>query len=240
MLHAGLLDDLGRRISWGQIPPGTVLTTAGLEVEYGLSRTVVREAIRVLESMRLVEPRRHVGITVRPRPEWNALDIRLIGWNLAGPGRKDELGSLMELRQAIEPVAARLAATRASAQDRARLVQLAARLRELGRQGLGRSQDYLTTDIEFHRLVAQSSGNDMFAGVLGEVIGEVLAGRTRLGLSPARPVSEALDLHEVAANAILDGDPDAAEAAVRGIVQEARTAALDEGAATEPATTAHP
>lgn len=235
MLHAGLLDDLGCRIAWGRLPPGTVLTTAALEAEYGLSRTVVREAVRVLEAMRLVEARRHVGITVRPRPEWNALDVRLIGWNLAGPGRQEELGSLMELRQAIEPVAARLAATRASAGDRAELVALASRLRDLGRQGLGESQEYLTADIDFHRLVAQSSGNYMFAGVLGEVIGEVLAGRTRLGLSPALPAVEALDLHQIAALAISGGDADAAERAIRAIVEEARRAALDAGAATEPA-----
>ena len=234
MLHAGVLDDLGQRIAWGEIRPGDVLTTAQLEAEYEVSRTVVREAVRVLESMRLVEPKRHVGIRVRPRTEWNALDIRLIQWNLAGPGRKAELGSLMELRQAIEPVAARLAAARATQQDREELLSLARRLRKLGQRGLGSSQEYLDVDIAFHRLVVRCSGNEMFAGVLGDVIDQVLAGRTRLGLSPDRPAPKALDLHEIAADAILHGHGDDAEAAIRDIVVEARTAALHEGAATEP------
>lgn len=235
MLHAGLLDDLGQRIAWGTLPPGTVLTTAQLEAEYTVSRTVVREAVRVLESMRLVSPRRHVGITVRPRTEWNALDVRLITWNLAGPGRKAELGALMELRQAIEPVAARLASVRATAADRARLLDLSVQLRELGRRGLGQSAEYLTVDVEFHQLIVRCSGNEMFAGVLGDVVGEVIAGRTRLGLSPANPEPQALDLHEIAAAAIVAGNAAEAEAAIRGIVEEAREAALDEGAATEPA-----
>lgn len=234
MLHAGVLDDLGQRIAWESLAPGTVLTTAQLEAEYKVSRTVIREAVRVLESMKLVEPRRHVGIRVRPRAEWNALDIRLIQWNLAGPGRKAELGALMELRQAIEPVAARLAAVRATDEDRARLLHLSAQLRDLGQRGLGESDEYLTVDIAFHQLIVRCSGNEMFAGVLGDVIGQVLAGRTRLGLSPAEPEPKALDLHEIAAAAIISGDPHEAERAIRDIVMEAREAALDEGAAVEP------
>lgn len=171
---------------------------------------------------------------MRPRTEWNALDTRLIGWNLAGPGRTAELGALMELRVAIEPVAARLAAVRASPQQRQRFTELAARLRDLGSQGLGESEEYLTTDIAFHHLILQASGNEMFAGVLGDVIGEVLAGRTRLGLSPSNPVVEALDAHEEAARALIEGDGAAAEREIRAIVVEAHSAALAEGAAREP------
>lgn len=236
MLQAGVLDDLGRRLADGGLPPGTVLTIAGLEEHYGVSRSVVREAIRVLEAMRMVSARRHVGITVRPRAEWNALDTRLIGWNLAGPGRTAELGALMELRVAIEPVAARLAAVRASDSQRDQFTALAARLRSLGQQGLGESPEYLATDIAFHHLILQASGNEMFAGVLGDVIGEVLAGRTRLGLSPSNPVVAALDAHEEAARALIQGDGETAEREIRAIVLEAHTAALAEGAAQEPHT----
>lgn len=230
MLHTGVLDDLGRSIAWGEVRPAAVLTIAGLEERYEVSRSVVREAVRVLESMRMVAPRRRVGLTVRPRSEWNALDVRLITWNLAGPARQRELGALMELRVAIEPVAARLAATRADDDERTRLATLAARLRELGSAGLGESPEYLAVDIAFHTLILRSSGNEMFAGTLGDVIGEVLAGRTRLGLSPSEPVVEALDLHEIAADAVLRRDGAAAEEAVRGIVREAHRSALAEAA----------
>lgn len=226
MLHAELLDDLGRRIAWGELPPGTVLTTSALRERHEVSRTMVREAVRVLESMRMVASRRRVGLTVQPREEWNALDLRLIGWNLAGPMRDEQLAGLMELRRAIEPVAARLAAARATAEERERLAELAERLRGLGERGLGESEAYLDTDIELHRLVLRASGNRMFAGVLGDVIGEVLAGRTRLGLSPTHPRRGALDLHDLAARAIADGDGDAAEDTIRAIVEEARDASL--------------
>lgn len=231
MLHHGVLDDLGLRIATGALASGTVLTTAGLQESYGVSRTVVREILRVLESMGMVSQRRRVGITVRPRHEWNALDRRLIAWNLAGSGRRAELGSLMELRVAIEPVAARLAATRATPEDRAELLRLAVLLRELGSRGLGEDEEYLAVDKAFHRLMLEASGNAMFSGVLGDVIGEVLVGRTRLGLSPSIPVPEALDLHEEAARAVIAGDGEAAERAIRGVVEEAHRAALAEATA---------
>lgn len=225
MLHDELLDALGPRIASGELPPGTVLTIAGLRERHAVSRTVVREAVRVLESMGIVASRRRVGLTVQPRERWNALDLRLIGWNLEGPGREEQLLGLMELREAIEPIAARQAALRADQEQRDRILALAERLRELGGRGLGESDDYLGADIELHRLVLRASGNDMFAGVLGDVIGEVLAGRTRLGRSPAHPRPAALELHGRVARCIADGDGAGAEAAVRGIIDEAREAA---------------
>ncbi|MFD8963132.1 GntR family transcriptional regulator, partial [Streptomyces anulatus] len=104
-LHTHVLDTLGLEISSGRFPPGSVLRTDELAQRFDVSRTVVREVVRVLESMHLVESRRRVGVTVRPTETWNVYDPQVIRWRLAGADRPRQLRSLTVLRSAIEPVA---------------------------------------------------------------------------------------------------------------------------------------
>ncbi|MFC4904279.1 FadR/GntR family transcriptional regulator [Kocuria oceani] len=217
--HSGVLDRLGRSIASGDRVPGTVLTLAGLEEEFGVSRTLVREVVRVLESMGMLESRRRVGVTVRPPRDWNPFDPRLIRWRLGGPGRDAQLLSLTELRAAIEPMAARLAAARADESTRRRLVELAARLKELGQAHRGTDPEYLAIDIAYHELLLAASGNPMLAA-LGGVVAEVLSGRTALGLMPRDPAPGALEDHEATAAAVASGDAATAEARARAVVTE--------------------
>ena len=100
-----------------------VLRTDELAQRFDVSRTVVREAVRVLESMHLVESRRRVGVTVRPAEEWNVFDPQVIRWRLAGADRPRQLRSLTVLRSAIEPVAAALAAEHATPEQCAELTE---------------------------------------------------------------------------------------------------------------------
>lgn len=208
--HTNVLDDLGVRIAAGELTSGQVLTAAGLEDEYGVSRTVIREAVRVLEAMGMVASRRRVGVTVQPATAWSALDPRLIAWQLAGPRRAQQLVVVTELRAAIEPIAARLAASRASDVQRSEIVRLSTLLEELGAQGRGDSEEYLAADIAFHDLILDASGNLMLAAVK-KPIAEVIAGRSRVGLTPATPEHEALHNHAQTAAAIARGDAAAAE-----------------------------
>ena len=119
-LHGHVLETLGPAITAGEYPPGSVLRTDELAQRFEVSRSVMREAVRVLESMHLVESRRRVGVTVRPKSEWNVYDPQVIRWRLAGADRPQQLRSLTVLRSAIEPVAAGLAATSATAEQCAR------------------------------------------------------------------------------------------------------------------------
>ncbi|RPF27028.1 FadR/GntR family transcriptional regulator [Georgenia muralis] len=219
VLFDQVLDRLGQELVDGVRAPGSVLTLADLEEEFAVSRTVVREAVRVLESLCMVRSQRRVGLTVRPREDWSVLDPQVIGWRLGGVAREEALRDLTELRIAVEPVAARLAARRASAQARSRLTELAERLAALGSAGRGDSADYLEADIEFHTLLLHASGNELLAA-LTDVVVEVLTGRTRLGLSPAVPVPGATHNHEEVARAVADGDHDAAERFARAVVAE--------------------
>ncbi|GIG28170.1 FadR/GntR family transcriptional regulator [Cellulomonas marina] len=232
-LHLGVLDRFGQEIAGGRRPAGTVLTLAGLEAELGVSRTVVREVVRVLEAVGMVEARQRVGVRVLPEDRWNALDPQVIQWRLAGPGRHRQLVALTELRMAVEPTAARLAARHASTADRARLAELAAGLRLMGEEGEGRSEAYLAADVAFHVLLLQAGGNEMLAALTGPVA-EVLAGRATLGLMPALPVADALDHHEATAAAVLAGDEDAAERHARAVVQEVWDAVVAAGGGQRP------
>ncbi|PPK63427.1 DNA-binding FadR family transcriptional regulator [Actinokineospora auranticolor] len=210
-----MLDTLGPAIVTGEYPVGTVLRTEELETRFRVSRTVVREALRVLEAMHLVVGRRRVGIVVLPEAAWNLYDPRVIRWRLAGVDRERQFRSLTELRAAVEPAAAALAAVRVSAEQAGRLTSLAVRLRS----STDDLDAFLDFDIEFHRLLLVASGNEMFAH-LGEVVGEVLTGRTRQGRMPMSPKPEAVRLHVEVAEAVVAGDAGRAEAAMRGIVCE--------------------
>src|SRR3954462_15985656 len=107
-LHGRVLDTLGPAITAGEYPPGSVLRTDELAQRYEVSRSVMREAVRVLESMHLVASRRRVGGTVRPAGEWNVYDPQVIRWPLAGADGPRQLRSLTMRGSAVEPVAAGL------------------------------------------------------------------------------------------------------------------------------------
>lgn len=220
-LHNAVLDAVGQAITSGDVAPGTPLTLESIGTRHQVSRTVAREVMRMLEGLGLVRSRRRVGLVVLPVEEWNVLDPRVIRWRLAGPGRDEQLRTLTELRHAVEPLAAAGAARHASADERAELVALAARMRVLGSHG--DLTEFLALDVRLHELVLRASGNEMFAS-LAAVVTEVLAGRTHLGLMPASPVPEALDQHEAVAQAVADGDAPAAEAAMAALVGEVRRA----------------
>jgi DNA-binding FadR family transcriptional regulator len=222
-LHDPVLDELGLEIASDRLPAGHVLTLDGIQERFGVSRTVARETMRILESMGLVQSRRRVGITVRPIESWNVFDPKVIWWRLAGPGRSAQLRTLTELRIAVEPLAAGAAARAATTAQRSRVVALADALRRLGEAG--ELTEFMERDVEFHALLLQASGNEMFAA-LSDVVAAVLRGRTQLGLMPHKPVPEALDLHEAVAHAIASGRSSQAEQSMRELLVEVRTAVL--------------
>ena len=215
--HSGVLENLGQRIAGEDVTSGQILTVAELETEYQVSRTVIREAVRVLESAGMIVSKRRVGLTIQPYDRWDSFDTRVIRWVLNGPRRHTLLESLTELRFAVEPVAARLAAMRAPASTAPRLVEAATNLIELAKRRLGHSKEFLEVDVEFHSVLINSSQNPLFAS-LSDPICETLKGRTALGLTPAEPDPSAISNHLKTALAILNKDPKSAEKCARGYV----------------------
>ncbi|MDX3797565.1 FadR/GntR family transcriptional regulator [Streptomyces sp. AK04-3B] len=213
-LHGRVLDALGPAITAGEYPPGSVLRTDELAQRFDVSRSVMREAVRVLESMDLVESRRRVGVTVRPRSAWNVYDPQVIRWRLAGADRPHQLRSLTVLRSAIEPVAAGLAARHATAEQCAELTECA--LGMVAHSRGHRLEGYLVHDMAFHRVILAASGNEMFAR-LGDVVAEVLAGRTHHEVMFEDPDPAAVTLHVQVAEAVRAGDAARAEQLTREI-----------------------
>lgn len=211
-----VLDTLGREICSGAIGPDSTFTTESVEDRFQVSRPVVREALRALEALGLVVSKRRVGVRVQPLTQWNVYDLQVIRWRLAGPSRVAQLRSLTELRGAIEPAAARLAAMRAPLNQASELVGLAGRLWAAGREG--DTERFLQLDREFHALVLEMSGNEMFAQ-LHHLVDEVLSGRTHYGLMPQYPAHEALQMHVDIATAIQAGNADKAAAAMIAIME---------------------
>lgn len=214
-LHTRVVESLGQRIVSGEIGAGSIMQAEQLAAELSVSRSVVREAVRVLQSLGLVKPVKRLGLRVLPIDSWLLLDPSLIRWRLRTGSKGTQLRSLTELRAAVEPAAAALAARHASDAVAADLLSLAARMRAVGRAG--DLQEFLELDIRFHEIVLSSSGNEMFAQLHG-VIAEVLRGRTDYGLMPDRPHEEALQLHLDVADAILGRRPTDAHRAMTRIM----------------------
>ena len=222
-LHEHVLSRLGPRIVSGSLPEGSTINLEWLQQEFDVSRTVAREVVQVLASMHLVDSRRRTGVVVLPRSSWDVYDRAVIRWRLAGPDRAEQLHQLSQLRAAIEPPAAALAALNADDDSRRRIVEVADALETTGAAGDLRT--FLEHDVLFHRLLLESSGNSMFLG-LAYVVEEVLRGRTDHDLMPPHPKPEARRLHAVVAEAVAGREPEVARAAMTAICAEV-VAAMD-------------
>ena len=218
--YDALLSELGRRIATGKLPAGTVMTLADLEGEFKVSRTLVRDVVKVLEGLGMVTSRRRVGVTVESRENWQLLDPHVIAWRMYDADeRRHHLLEISELRRGLEPEAARLAAQR-GLPGADRLVDLAERMRDLGAMGCGSDPEFLAADTEFHELIATLSGNEIFAR-LGAMTGALLVERTHWDLQPAYPDAEAVRHHIRLALAIRDGKPETAAESASFIVTQA-------------------
>ncbi|WZH35894.1 MAG: FCD domain-containing protein [Microbacterium enclense] len=215
-LHDALVERVGSAIVAGELPPGSRLVTADLSE--GSSRGAGREAVRVLQALGLVRVQRKTGVEVLPSAAWNVYAPEIIAWRLAGPGRDAQLRELSELRGAIEPLAARAAASHASDAQRQTLVAAVMEMARTERDADG--AEYLAADVRFHRTLLAASGNAMFAA-LGAVVESVLVGRTRHELMPHDANPHAVRWHQDVAFAIAAGRPDEAAQAMRLIVREA-------------------
>ena len=215
--HIPILEAIGRRIVDGELPEGSVFTLASIGEEYQVSRTVAREVMHQLESLGLITSSPRIGLVVQPKESWSLFDPRLIGWRLQGGERAVQLRSLTGLREAIEPAAAQAAARRATPAQRARILQTATSLLDLA--AAGDVDGFLELDVEFHRCLVESSGNEMFMA-LAPVVESVLRWRTDLAHLSAVPGTGALQAHLSVAQAICAGDGARARGAMETLIGE--------------------
>ncbi|HEY9441282.1 MAG TPA: GntR family transcriptional regulator, partial [Streptomyces sp.] len=164
-LHGQLVQQLGQMIVSGDLGADRPLVPEEIGQRFEVSRTVVRESLRVLEAKGLVSARPNVGTRVRPVSDWNLLDPDIIEWRAFGPQREDQRRELAELRWTIEPLAARLAAGHGREDIQQRLNDMV----EIMGHAMAQS-DAITlsrADAEFHSLLIQAAGNRMLEHLAG-------------------------------------------------------------------------
>lgn len=215
-LHDRVVDALGHAIVNREISAGTIMLAEELERRFGVSRSVVREAVRVLQSLGMTESIKRLGIKVLPVERWNALDPQLIRWRLSSPDQAAQLRALTELRAVVEPAAAALAAQIGPRESAEQLLDLAAQMRTAA--AAGDQNAFSDADTAFHRVLLRASGNEMFAS-LDQAIGEVIKGRSEHGMMPKYPTETSVRRHEDIAIAIRDGNARAAQETMTQIMQ---------------------
>jgi GntR family transcriptional regulator, galactonate operon transcriptional repressor len=228
-LHGRVVSDLGLRIVAGAWPSGAPLPNEDeLAAELGVSRTVVREAIKVLQAKGLVEVKPRTGTRVRARRSWHLLDADVVAWQFVDMERGEDLRELYEVRATIETAAARLAAERRTDEQ---LSEIEAHQRRIDAAS-AEPMALRAAELDFHDAVVDAAQNSLLSHV-GAMIRVALeaAGDP----PPAADGDEAL-LRTAVVAAIRARNPDASEAAMRSLVDVGwrRVVAADDRRANTP------
>lgn len=211
-----LAADIGCKITSGALAAGSALPTeAEIQGQYGVSRTVVREAIRHLAAKGLVTVGPKVGTRVREAIDWNMLDADVMRWHLVSPNRRPFVEALYEMRLINEPDAARLAASRITPEQ---LVRLGEALRAMADNPRG-SRELIVADLAFHRIVLEATGNSILRS-LGTMIERSLSISFSLSWRQ-NPQEETVRQHARVHDAIKRGDGEAAALFMRRLIESA-------------------
>ena len=217
-LATRLADDLGRAIVEGTLQPGAPLPPEEeLLARFGVSRTVLREALQMLGAKGLLETRQKRGTHVRPRSDWSQLDSTLLGWHASLPPDHPLLRQLMEVRRIIEPAAVALAAERGSDADLARIEAAFQRMAAAGDD----LDAFVLADLDFHIAILEASHNE-FLLPIGHAIRTTLLTMLRL----VNPVADenrriSVPLHEAIMMAVMARDGAAAAQAMSKSLEDA-------------------
>jgi DNA-binding FadR family transcriptional regulator len=212
-----VVDDLGRRILAGEVKPGEPLPQEWtLCDQMGVSRTVVREAIKSLAAKGLVESRAKRGTIVRPERVWNYLDPQVLEWQAIVDVDGQHLFHLTELRTTIEPPAAGMAAERGT-DESLRLISQAFEEMERTADSV---EDFLTADIQFHVEILHATGNPFFAPI-ANVISASLESSLRLTNRQPADNHASVPVHQKVKRAICSRKPASAQSAMRSLLNEA-------------------
>lgn len=213
--HGRVVEGIGQAIVSGDPAPGELLPRdEELAERFGVSRTVLREAMKTLAAKGLVIAKARVGTRVRPRHEWNMFDAQLLRWHLEGEQSDSFYEQLFQMRLAFEPHAARLAARAGSAEAADRLDRSVAEMRAAKDEAA-----FALADMEFHRIVLEAAGNAFFFSVVSLVEAALLSllRQSTPDLS-ADQRDRICDNHQAIADAIRAGDADAADARMIGVI----------------------
>ena len=212
-----LVHHLGRSIIGGAYPIGMVLPNEPeLVAEFGISRTVVREAMKCLAGKGLVEIRTRVGTRVKDRSSWHHTDTDVMVWYYESGPSAELMRSIKDLRLVLEPEAAARAASRGTPEEVARIV---AAFEAMGEEAQGMAA-LTDADLEFHTAIFAATHNMIYAQLIDLIAVGIYANRTlqsQAGLAQAQ--RNGLPLHRAVLDAIVARDPIAAAAAAHRMIE---------------------
>ncbi|WP_410594093.1 FadR/GntR family transcriptional regulator [Amycolatopsis sp. lyj-23] len=206
-LHARIVDELGRLIVEGVLGDGQPLVPEELGRRFSASRTVVREALRVLESKGMVTARPRVGTWTLPPEAWDAIDPDVIAWRVGGPGGREHLRELLELRLAIEPPAARMAARHRRPDELSAMAAAYAQMADAVEHE--DAEAFRDADSRFHAALVRASGNTLIAQLQVPVVAALRAQGEQLELVA----------HSRVLTLVLAKNADGAESAARRLLE---------------------
>ena len=212
-LHGRVAFELGTAILRGDFAPESILPReAELMERFGVSRTVLREALRTLTSKGLIESRPRVGTRVRPRHAWNLLDADMLEWYSRVASPMQFALKLQEMREMIEPYAAALAAAN---REEASLATLAEAHRSM--VAARNVDEWVRADLRFHLGVLNACSNELLIP-LGTLIGRTLEAQLQLNARRAEVFNASLAEHTAVFEAIVAGNREAARNAMAGLL----------------------
>lgn len=215
--HGHTLEQLGVAIIAGRYAVGSTLPPEPLLCdEFGVSRTVVREAVKSLVAKGLLVTGPKVGTKVLPGEQWNWFDPHVVAWQSKVGLTREFLRDMQELRRVIEPAAVRLAAERASAADIAEVEAAYAGMK----RAIDEGGDYVASDLRFHQGLLRACHNRMVVQ-MSKALGALL--RTSFEISTSRPHGPAssLPLHRAVLDSVIGRAPQKAERASLALIDGA-------------------
>jgi DNA-binding FadR family transcriptional regulator len=215
--HGNTVDALGVLIVSGHYPVGAAIPNEpSLCEELGVSRTVIREAVKSLAAKGLVTTSPKVGTKVLSSDRWNWFDPDVIIWQSRAGLTAEFLRDLQEMRRIVEPAAIRLAAERATAEDLA----AAEAAYEGMRLAIEHGGDYVSNDLKFHQALLLASRNRMMIQ-MNKALSALL--RTSFEISTKRKDGprSSLPLHRAVLDAVIARNPSRAEKAILVLIDGA-------------------
>ena len=216
-LHADVLWDLGYAIVSGRYGEGEILPPdSDLLDRYQVSRTVLREVLKTLAAKGLIEARARIGTRVLPRNRWNLFDADVLAWHFEMGPDVSFLKSLAEVRIGIEIEAAALAADRRSEAEAQRLLEHVDQM-----AGAQTPEEFARFDLDFHKAVADASGNPFMASISALVEMALTAAFTISSpVNEPAALAQTVAVHKAIAVAIKDKDANGARDAMRIAIAE--------------------
>lgn len=213
-----IVQSLGKSIALGEYPQGVPLKAeAELCEEFDASRTVLREAVKMLTAKGMLDARPRRGTIVLPESQWNLSDPEILNWLLNRKGSLPIISEFADMRLAIEPAAAGLAASNLTDENRITL-NLAIERMKAAAKG---EDDHLDSDIAFHVGILEASNNRFFWNMRHTI---EVALRFSIRITNRRKGVEkaSVEDHQRILDFVLAGDSVAAENEMRSLLFEAK------------------